>query len=242
MRILITSGGTQVPIDGVRFIHNMSTGRFGAQLSREFLERGHSVRLIHAKNAETTFSVNVNLDRENLNQTMRRVFYLDELHVKVKEKYFEVQFKTYDDYVRVLKEEIEFFQPDIIILSAAVSDYGVNTVEGKMDSTAEITLKLHKLEKVIDKIRTWAPLAYVVGFKLLVNSTPTEMKKAAEKQLERADVDMVVGNDLAQIRKGNHFLTVFYGNNDQWRINENQASELAKMIEQRPKSVSDFTS
>ena len=37
MKILVTSGGTKVPIDAVRDITNMSKGTFGAAICREFL-------------------------------------------------------------------------------------------------------------------------------------------------------------------------------------------------------------
>ena len=41
MRILITSGGTKVMIDGVRHISNMSKGTFGSAICKSFLEKGH---------------------------------------------------------------------------------------------------------------------------------------------------------------------------------------------------------
>jgi phosphopantothenoylcysteine synthetase/decarboxylase len=48
MRVLITSGGTKVPIDGVRDITNMSHGNFGAKIAREFLNLNLSDVLVQA--------------------------------------------------------------------------------------------------------------------------------------------------------------------------------------------------
>jgi phosphopantothenoylcysteine synthetase/decarboxylase len=43
MKILITSGGTKIPIDTVRDITNMSTGTFGTKIAEECLRKGHDV-------------------------------------------------------------------------------------------------------------------------------------------------------------------------------------------------------
>ena len=42
MKVLITSGGTKVPIDTVRHIGNMSSGTFGAKIAFQLLELGHN--------------------------------------------------------------------------------------------------------------------------------------------------------------------------------------------------------
>jgi len=46
MRILITSGPTQEPIDAVRYITNRSTGVMGQAIAQEAKRRGHKVTLI----------------------------------------------------------------------------------------------------------------------------------------------------------------------------------------------------
>lgn len=46
MRILITAGPTQEPIDAVRYIGNRSSGKMGAALAAAALRRGHSTTLI----------------------------------------------------------------------------------------------------------------------------------------------------------------------------------------------------
>jgi len=47
MKVLITAGPTQEPIDDVRYITNASSGKFGVALASEAMRRGHEVTLIH---------------------------------------------------------------------------------------------------------------------------------------------------------------------------------------------------
>jgi phosphopantothenoylcysteine synthetase/decarboxylase len=42
MNVLITAGGTRVPIDNVRHIGNMSSGAYGSLLAYEFYVMNHS--------------------------------------------------------------------------------------------------------------------------------------------------------------------------------------------------------
>ena len=49
LRILVTSGGTAEPIDGVRVLTNSSTGRTGAGLAAHFVRRGHEVVLLRSR-------------------------------------------------------------------------------------------------------------------------------------------------------------------------------------------------
>jgi len=56
MKVLITSGGTKVPIDKVRFITNMSSGTFGSRIALEALMTGNDVIFLHAEKSKTPFS------------------------------------------------------------------------------------------------------------------------------------------------------------------------------------------
>ena len=48
MNVLVTGGGTSAPIDDVRSITNVSTGRFAAAISESCLARGACVWHLHA--------------------------------------------------------------------------------------------------------------------------------------------------------------------------------------------------
>jgi len=47
MRVLITAGPTQEPIDDVRYITDASSGKTGVALAKEAILRGHDVTLVH---------------------------------------------------------------------------------------------------------------------------------------------------------------------------------------------------
>ncbi len=52
-RILITAGGTREPIDSVRYIGNMSSGRTASRLADELTDAGHRVTWLGAEDAVT---------------------------------------------------------------------------------------------------------------------------------------------------------------------------------------------
>jgi phosphopantothenoylcysteine decarboxylase/phosphopantothenate--cysteine ligase len=52
MRVLVTAGGTQEPIDKVRFVGNRSSGKMGRAVAREAFRRGAEVMVV-AANVET---------------------------------------------------------------------------------------------------------------------------------------------------------------------------------------------
>ena len=52
MNVLVTGGGTSAPIDDVRSITNVSTGRFAAAISESCLARGACVWHLHAPSAQ----------------------------------------------------------------------------------------------------------------------------------------------------------------------------------------------
>ena len=46
LRVLVTAGNTQTPIDRVRCLTNVFTGRTGGRLALEAFDRGHEVTLL----------------------------------------------------------------------------------------------------------------------------------------------------------------------------------------------------
>lgn len=202
MKVLITSGGTKIPIDSVRHIGNMSSGTFGSKILDSF---------------------NRNLSKQD---SANEIYFLGAVDSKVpwagrvgrkpeirSGKHFSlnvIPYVTYDDYAKELERLCKEIQPDIIVLSAAVSDYGVeNPVKGKIRSSeAEMFIPLKKLPKLIGFVRDWCPDAMICGFKLLVDSKDDELHDACKCQLIDNRIDMVVGNDLRDIRQDNHTLHI----------------------------------
>lgn len=192
MKILITSGGTSVYIDAVRRIANMSTGNFGSQIAKSFIKIASYNDDIHFLMAKRSKSPTC-----------------DDFDVCL----YPHEYVTYEDYRDKLFELLDKHHFDIIILAAAVSDYGVaNPVDGKIRSTDELVIKLYPLPKLISQVREKAKNSVICGFKLLVGSTDEELISACKKSIETNYIDLVIGNDLADIKKDNHRLLVYDNN------------------------------
>lgn len=234
MKILVTSGGTKIKIDRVRDITNMSQGTFGSKIAEEYLKLKHNVVFFKAKHSKSPMTLNV--DAHNNPPTPQDYKYWLEERQAFTDYYQEYEYNTYQEYAEQLKFIIGVEQPDIIVLAAAVSDYGIeNYVDGKIRSNDMLTLKMEQLPKVISHVREWAPNAKIVGFKLLVNSKPAELLAAATRTLNDNQCDLVVANDLQDIMDNNHKLLML----SKYHKLEYQAKEstnpnyLARMVVHR---------
>lgn len=212
MRILITSGGTKVPIDDVRDITNMSQGTFGSKIAAEALNQGHEVYYFVSRDGKTPFQYKCDFNEKpsdiSLNEQIcdwKDKWKWCEIH---RGMYHERKYKTFDDYRDGLNSLIAFSNPDIIILAAAVSDYVTNPAEGKIRSSSDMTINLRPAEKIISAVKGWAPDALLVGFKLLVGASQEELIAAAWSSITKNRCDVVVANDLNELRAGNHQLTI----------------------------------
>lgn len=178
LRVLITSGGTAEPIDGVRVLTNTSTGATGALLAEHFVRCGHDVTLLRARSAERP-------------------------EVACREE----TFFTFADLDAALARLLAAEPFDAVIHAAAVSDYGVELVDaagrvqpacaGKLDTGTPPLLRLRPHPKLLDTLRARAvaPLR-VVAFKLTCGAPGTEASAAVRTVFARSHADAVVHNDL----------------------------------------------
>lgn len=210
MEILVTSGGTKIPVDRVRDITNMSNGTFGSRIACAALEAGNSVHFLRAKRSKSPFSRTFDYSssrhwEQDLNAWADFWNFCEE-HGR---RYRETCFRSYDDYSQHLENIVQMEKPDVVILAAAVSDYGVaNFVEGKSRTGTQQSIELFPLPKLIERIKRWHPDCILVGFKLLVSSTDEELIEAARRSVLSNGCDFVVANDLRDIRADNHRLLI----------------------------------
>lgn len=173
--VLITSGGTSVPIDAVRSITNHSTGKTGAALAEVFFGLGYSVTLIAAKSSM----------RPKFNE-------FDETHFK------SYEFETFLELQERLDACLATIDFDVVVHAAAVSDYSVAdaSTSGKIDSSDEIVLRLKKNPKLLDSIRSKSknPHVKIVAFKFTADEG--ELAARADKLANSGSVDFLVTNDL----------------------------------------------
>jgi len=210
MDILVTSGGTKIPVDRVRDITNMSNGTFGSRIAHAALEAGHAVHFLCAKHSKTPFSKTLDYSEgrdwmDDINEWANFWNFCEE-HAP---RYRETRFRNYDDYAQNLEVAVQMGKPDVVILAAAVSDYGVtNFVEGKVRTGSQNAIQLFPLPKLINRIKRWHPNCLLVGFKLLMNSNDEQLIKAARMSLRDNGCDFVVANDLRDLQANNHRLLI----------------------------------
>jgi phosphopantothenoylcysteine decarboxylase/phosphopantothenate--cysteine ligase len=178
LRVLVTSGGTAEPIDGVRVLANTSTGATGAMLAEHFTRGGHAVTLLRARNAQPAGAG----CREEI-------------------------FTSFADLDAALERELGGHDYDVVIHAAAVSDFSIHAVEingvarppgaGKIRSDVAPVLKLRRNPKLLATLRARSrnPAITVVAFKLTQGADAAEIREGVMGI--GAEADFVVHNDLA---------------------------------------------
>jgi len=200
MKVLITAGSTNVMIDQVRCISNIFKGRTGSELARYFFY-----------NVPGSWSI-------DLITSNHKYFGSDDIVRGINI----LPYKTYDELYSLMEKQITSNDYDIIIHSAAVSDYkvegtyyydydskdekgfaclpGMSKVDSSKkisSSSKELYLKLVPTEKIIDKIRNpWGFKGKLIKFKLQVGITDQELIDIAYKSMLASKADFIVANCL----------------------------------------------
>lgn len=173
-RILITSGATREPIDEVRFISNLSSGSTGAALADYLSDRGHEVHLLHGMAA-----------------------------VMPAGKLSSESFGSAADLEDKLRKRLGSGAYDAVIMCAAVADYRPIVAQGGKISSDEtgLNIVLTRNAKILPQLKGFSPVGLiVVGFKFTVGADVAARKAAVGKQFASGGVDLVVHNDLREIK------------------------------------------
>ena len=221
-KILITSGGTQEPIDAMRVLTNLSTGQTGALLAEIFWDHGYEVHYLGANHS-----------------------------IKPQRPCTIHAFTSFDDLNTKLKHLLQTKPFVAIIHAAAVSDFHVSKISSaknqyqdsslKIPSNEKITIELEPNFKILPLLKSYAQkfpqisthqvknrtnlqpknktshkskrsnLPVVVGFKFTSTQKSKERVKAVEKIFNEGGVDIVIHNDRHDIdkTKGLHPFTFF---------------------------------
>jgi phosphopantothenoylcysteine synthetase/decarboxylase len=196
MNILVTAGNTLVPIDRVRAVTNIFTGRTGAAIALEGARRGHTVTLL-TSHPETVAGSSLQW----------------------------LGYRTFDDLQAAMAERISAGRLDGVIHSAAVSDYRsggifapapgcrfdgnahtwhgappalVDRAAAKVKSDEpELWLRLVRTPKLVDRIRRdWGFRGILVKFKLEVGIAESDLLAIAERSRRQSAADLMVANTL----------------------------------------------
>jgi len=185
-KVLVTAGSTCVPIDSVRVITNIFKGRLGLEIAEKFAASGFKVTLL--------------LGNSDLSPN------------KSFSKYLNIQrFKYYDELMKLVLKEIRK-DYDIVIHSAAVSDYKLSDFKvGKIKSGKKnLILKLVPTLKIVDIFKKKDPSVFLVMFKLEVDKNRRQLIDIAKKSRDRAKADVIVANDFRLMNK-NHVAHIIVG-------------------------------
>jgi phosphopantothenoylcysteine synthetase/decarboxylase len=207
MNLLITAGNTLVPIDRVRCITNIFTGRTGTRIALHAWERGHAVTLLtsHPEVVALLHGIAPPADRWTV-----------------------APYRTYDELQEGMETALREKPPDVLIHCAAVSDYRAAGIYAPalgtrfqperhlwessdggaptlMDMTAakvksdapELWLRLERTPKLVDRVRIdWAFRGVLVKFKLEAGVSDDRLLEIAERSRRHSAADLMVANTL----------------------------------------------
>jgi phosphopantothenoylcysteine synthetase/decarboxylase len=208
MNLLVTAGNTLVPIDRVRGITNIFTGRTGTRIALHAQQRGHHVTLL-------TSHPEVAAEEQGTPAVPP-------------ERWSVWRYRTFEDLQSALHQLVRQGGLDGIIHCAAVSDYQsagiyapdatthfriqdghwessaplpprlVDRSAGKVKSDEpELWLRLVRTPKLIDRIRfDWGFRGLLVKFKLEVGISEEELLAVAERSRGQSAADLMVANTL----------------------------------------------
>jgi phosphopantothenoylcysteine decarboxylase/phosphopantothenate--cysteine ligase len=180
--VLITAGATREPIDGIRFISNVSTGQTGSELADHLSTQGWRVTYLHGQGAALPKGLSRN-----------------------------IEYSSFEDLQQKLRWELDARAFSGIIHCAAVSDYSLAEIQRgderrlpsehiKLRSDEDVSLRLKVNPKLLPRLKAYSRNKgiKVVGFKLTLNANEKEIREAAEKVWDDS-VDAVVANDWSQV-------------------------------------------
>lgn len=224
MKVVITAGGTSEKIDNVRKITNSSTGKLGLCIANEFLKTIEGVEITYICSKEA--------------------FCPSDDRVKIK------RIIGVDDLEREVRIVLENNDIDVFIHSMAVSDYKVDYVstleklknneefsmnDNKISSSlSDLVIVLKPTKKIISIIKDLSPNTYLVGFKLLDNVTKDKLIEVATNLMIKNKCNLVVANDLENIRNGRHIGYIIDEENNV--INAEGKDDIAKKLVRRIKN------
>ena len=167
-RFLITAGSTYVAIDKVRVISNIATAKTGILLANKLVARRAKVTLICGP--------------ADIGSLDKKVKFL--------------RFKFFDELRAILLRELKPEKFDVVVHSAAVSDYRPRFVASEKINSDKKTwrLELVQTEKLINLIKKSAPEIYLAGFKFEPGAKKQKLIKKSRELIRKSKADLVVAN------------------------------------------------
>lgn len=169
-KIMVTAGPTIEPMDPMRVITNLGTGKMGLALARTAALRGAHVTLVCNPSVRT-----------------------GDLHLgKV------MLASTAAAQKSAILSELKSGKYDALIMAGSPADFAPEKAAGKKISSKEpFTLRLKPTEKIIDFVKKALPSTFLVIFKAEGGLSEKELAEKAFDRLEESGADLVVANEVA---------------------------------------------
>ena len=221
-KILITAGPTNEYIDEVMKITNMSTGRLGIELTKNYLNEGYEVTLIATRSViRSNLYERYNLGNNPNLKTIPIETTEDMLQALINESKNKYDLVIHSSAVGDYKPEFSFRMEDLADEIAKAITQGLISKEEilsiltnpkcKVNDDTKIssyephlTVKLTLTPKLISRLRELFPEATLIGFKLLENVTKEHLLEVAQKLCIKNNMDYIIANDLHDLRQGTH--------------------------------------
>lgn len=198
-KYVITSGGISEKIDNVRKITNSSSGKLGMTIANHLLESKSDITIYYVCSKNALRPSNTRVKIIEVAGTLDLKDKVESLLKNEKIDYFIHTMAVADymvDYVTTVDKMKKSFlnNGDMeVIKDTKISSYENNLV-----------LVLKPTPKIISLIKKERPLTYLVGFKLLDGVSKKELIGVAKRLRDKNKCDLVVANDLEDIRNKEH--------------------------------------
>jgi len=183
-RVLITAGPTWIPLDRIRVISNRATGRTGILLAERLQDSAAWVTLLLGPVESCGIDKRIRL----------------------------IRFHFFNELKNKLTKELRSRRYDIVIHSAAVSDYKpLKKYAYKVESGIQNwRVILVPTEKIINSIKKISSSLFLVGFKFEPEADKGLLLEKARSLINRANLDLAVANSIYK----NHYLAYIINNNN----------------------------
>lgn len=235
-KIVITAGGTSEKIDNVRKITNSSSGKLGLTIANHLLKENDDLIIYYVCSKNSLRPLDKRIKVIEIDDTINLKKEIENLLLNEKIDYFIHSMAVSDymtDYVTTI-ERIKASIKNTSNLDEAFSN--IEIINGNKISSYEdnLVIVLKQTPKIISIIKDLSPQTYLVGFKLLDGVSKEELISVAKKLRDKNKCDLVVANDLATIRNGEHIAYIIDKNNE---IEESHGKDdIAKKLVRKMKN------
>lgn len=235
-KIVITAGGTSEKIDNVRKITNSSSGKLGMTIANHLLKENDDLIIYYVCSKNSLRPLDKRIKVIEIDGTISLKNKIENLLLNEKIDYF-IHSMAVSDYMTNYVTTIERIKASIKNTSNLEEAFSnIEIINGNKISSYEdnLVIVLKQTPKIISIIKDLSPQTYLVGFKLLDGVSKEELISVAKKLRDKNKCDLVVANDLATIRNGEHIAYIIDKNNE---IEESHGKDdIAKKLVRRMKN------